>query len=442
VRIKKEWLLVIGSVLVTLVVALGMVRWFAPQLLGIPVDLQMVRVSKEVPPFFDNIFRPEDFQSDNFIISDPFIMRAKPLLRGFAEMGPNDLLGFRNRSIPNIADIITIGDSQTYGNNVYMEQNWPSSLAAVMDDNLPTLYNMSVGGWGAAEYFEIFNKALHFEPKVVVIAFYTGNDPLDTFMKVYGDVRWKSLRLDPKLKASDTPVVPEYNIWEITFEDGQSTILVPNYRNISNRDHPVVRAGYEIMGKIAVKIGELARHRDIKLVFTVIPTKELAFKKKIELEKIKPIKDYVALVTQEERNIENFGKVLNAIPGAVYVDVLSPLQEAVLSSDSIYTSDIDGHPKAAGYSVIGNTLAETVQKLLPEKPAGAVWANISEDKLGLFLVLEDKLWIFETDEIAEANGWTDERIEKVELIDVSSLPYGGIISEVDPGRYGPGVFGK
>ena len=196
-----------------------MVRWFAPQLLGIPVDLQMVRVSKEVPPFFDNIFRPEDFQSDNFIISDPFIMRAKPLLRGFAEMGPNDLLGFRNRSIPNIADIITIGDSQTYGNNVYMEQNWPSSLAAVMDDNLPTLYNMSVGGWGAAEYFEIFNKALHFEPKVVVIAFYTGNDPLDTFMKVYGDVRWKSLRLDPKLKASDTPVVPEYNIWEITFEE-------------------------------------------------------------------------------------------------------------------------------------------------------------------------------------------------------------------------------
>ncbi|MCR4346774.1 MAG: hypothetical protein NUV55_06190, partial [Sulfuricaulis sp.] len=39
----------IGVVVITLTVAIGLIRWFAPQLLGIPVDLQSVRVSKEVP---------------------------------------------------------------------------------------------------------------------------------------------------------------------------------------------------------------------------------------------------------------------------------------------------------------------------------------------------------------------------------------------------------
>ena len=53
--LKKEWLLMGVSVIATLLLALGLVRWFAPQLLGIPVDLQLVKVQKEVPPFFDNI---------------------------------------------------------------------------------------------------------------------------------------------------------------------------------------------------------------------------------------------------------------------------------------------------------------------------------------------------------------------------------------------------
>ena len=99
---KKEWLLLIASVSLTLITALLLVRWFAPQLLGLPVDLQLVRVAKEVPPFFDGIFRPDDYKSKEYIIPDPFIKRAKPLSSFALAMGPNDILGFRNKSIPNI----------------------------------------------------------------------------------------------------------------------------------------------------------------------------------------------------------------------------------------------------------------------------------------------------------------------------------------------------
>ena len=198
---EKEWVLIVASVSLTAIITLTLTRWFAPQLLGLPVDLQMVRVAKEVPPFFDGVFRPEDYAGQEYIIRDPYITRAKPLLPVFLNVGPNDLLGFRNRNVPNIADIITIGDSHTYGNNAFLERNWPNSMVESMKHHTPVLYNMSVGGWGAAEYFEIFNKALYLQPKVIIVAFYTGNDALDTFMKVYSDQRWKSLRLNPRLNA-------------------------------------------------------------------------------------------------------------------------------------------------------------------------------------------------------------------------------------------------
>ena len=64
---KKEWLLIIVSVSLTFIIAFVLVRWFAPQLIGLPVDLQMVRVAKEVPPFFDGVFRPEDYESQDYI---------------------------------------------------------------------------------------------------------------------------------------------------------------------------------------------------------------------------------------------------------------------------------------------------------------------------------------------------------------------------------------
>jgi hypothetical protein len=56
---KKEWLLLSISVLVTLIAALGIIRWMAPGLLGVPVDLQLVQVDEKLPPFYEGAFRRE-----------------------------------------------------------------------------------------------------------------------------------------------------------------------------------------------------------------------------------------------------------------------------------------------------------------------------------------------------------------------------------------------
>jgi len=440
---KKEWLLIVVSVSLTFIIAFVLVRWFAPQLLGLPVDLQLVRVAKEVPPFFEGVFRSKDYESQEYIIRDPYIKRAKPLLPRFLGMGPNDILGFRNKHVPNIADIITIGDSQTYGNNVFLEQNWPSSMMKSMTHTTPVLYNMSVGGWGAAEYFEIFNKALYLQPVVVIIAFYTGNDAIDTFNKVYGDERWISLRLNPKLTSSDAPTLQEDVEWKVKFHDGNDVIFTPNFRYVSNnRDHPAVLMGYEIIGEIAQKIGKIAEKVQIKLVFTIIPTKELAYKKKILLENIKPRADYTDLVNDEEKNLRVLAERLQRIRGAVYVDLLEPIQQGVLESQYFYPHDRDGHPLPDGYKLIGETLQKEVVKLLPEKLNGFFFAknSITDDNYLPFLVKNDFFYPVVSKKILEENGWTEEDMRKVDLRDISKLSYGGILETVDPSRFGPKAF--
>lgn len=156
---KKDWLLLAASIAITLTIVLGILRWLAPQLLGISPDLQLVQIDKKVPPYFEHVFRVEDFKSQVILIQDPITsVRAIPLYPDRGGYGPNDLLGFRNRAIPNSAKIVILGDSQTYGNNAVIEQNWPSFMHAELKSKGATLYNMSVGGWAAPQYLNMFGK--------------------------------------------------------------------------------------------------------------------------------------------------------------------------------------------------------------------------------------------------------------------------------------------
>ena len=68
---KKDWLLLIVTVVVTLTVSLGILRCFAPQLIGISPDMRLVQIEKKVPPFFEHIFKPEDLLKKEGLINDP-----------------------------------------------------------------------------------------------------------------------------------------------------------------------------------------------------------------------------------------------------------------------------------------------------------------------------------------------------------------------------------
>ena len=112
-QIKKvEILLILLSTIITLVLGLSLIRWLQPSLLGISNDMVLVSSNEKVTPYYENIFRKEDFLSKEISLKDPYVKtRGKQLLPDMDAIGPNDILGFRNEAVPNYADIIIIGDS-------------------------------------------------------------------------------------------------------------------------------------------------------------------------------------------------------------------------------------------------------------------------------------------------------------------------------------------
>lgn len=441
---KKDWVLSIGVVAITLMVAIGLIRWFAPQLLGIPVDLQAVRISKEVPPFFENVFRKEDVESRDFLLKDPYTnIRARPLLVDLSGFGPHDLLGFRNRSIPDIADVITIGDSQTYGNNTVLAENWPSQLEQILGDKRSVVYSMATGGWCAVQYLNMFSNATFFRPRVIVIAFYSGNDPDESVTLAYSVDHWAPLRPDPNLDLSDKPRFPGFPVppsehLPVRFKGGLTTIFTPSLRLVSNDTaHATVRVGYQIMEKVAQLMAKTASEVNIRLVLTVIPTKELVYAERVRHERINVSADYMKLVELERANIDHLVQSLKPLPNVEYVDLVSALQKAASTNQLLYPPAADGHPMEAGNRVIAAALAPAVGKYMVEPPLGLVGIMRETKTIIPILVTKDGLWMFSTKEIARKNGWGEDQIRIVNVRDVAALPVMGTIDVVNPKKFGP-----
>jgi hypothetical protein len=397
-----------------------------------------------VPPFYENVFRIEDHLGDELLLQDPLTrIRSRPLLPRNEIMGPHDILGFRNFAVPNVADVVTIGDSMTYGNDAYMENNWPSVMADAIEDARVSVYNMSTGGWGAVQYLEMFSNATLLRPRVIVVAFYTGNDPLDSFMMAYADSRWAWLVPDPGIESSDAPHVdfpaPESEWWPVTFSDTVKTVFTPELRLAANREHPAVAAGYEIMARVMERIMEMSRDLEVSVVTTIIPTKELVYARRVEGEGIDAPASYRQLVSREAENIRKLGDRFAGLPGLVYVDVLGPLQAAAEGEHRLYPEDINGHPLAPGYEVIGRTIADRVAELLPARLRGRV-AHKSGEIYHSLLVTEDGYRLFSSPEIMAANGWPVENIRVVTDRELADIRFRGVIDTVDAARFGPARF--
>jgi hypothetical protein len=449
---KKEWLLLAGSVVLTLGITLAALRWFAPGLLGIPVDLQAVRVAEKKPPFYDNVFNRDDYRSRDFLLKDPYTrVRAKPLLPESLGLGPHDLLGFRNRAVPNVTDVLILGDSQTYGNNVMLIDNWPNRLKARLDPRIQ-LYTMATGGWAGIQYLEMFGHGAVFKPRVVIVAFYTGNDPQETLGLAYSNDRWKSLRIDPALDMSDRPPATAFppspeDRWKVRFNDGVQTVFSPATRMYSNdRRYATVRTGYKIMEEIANVIAIYAEKSRIKVIYTIIPTKEYVYAGKIRQAKLKPPGLYRELVKNETKNISEFAAALRRLPGALYADVASALQKAALDHQSLYPPNVNGHPVEKGYDVIAEVIAPMVSRLLRLPNPGLAMIQQGENAYNMALIGKNGYWLFRSPKLADANGWRfnlkgkDKSIQWLRPRDVAAFPLLGVIGQVDRKRFGPNSF--
>jgi lysophospholipase L1-like esterase len=447
--VKKEWLLLAGSVVLTLLVALGLIRWLAPHLLGmaVPVDRRVVQVAEEVPPFFDVVLPYDALTTEDRLVNDPYVghRRAVMVPENTEFNAPFDLLGFRNRAVPVVADVITIGDSQTVGPNAHIDRNWPGQLRNGLAAGNVSVYNVSVGGWGAIQYLYMFDKMALLRPRTVVVAFYTGNDAIDSLHLVYSFDAWADLRRAserPETAPNAWPPKPE-DTWTVDFGDGVQTGFTPKTRLfVNDRDYPGTLDGYRIMADVGARIDALAATRGISVIYTIIPTKELVYAAKVKQAGVSVPDDYLKLIQHETQNINELSGALKALPHGRYVDVAAPMQRAALGSVPLYPENEDGHPVAAGYGVISQALLADVMRTLPPPFADGIATLPVPDSDGAsqtYLVREGGVRLFNSHEVFFDNGWKWEpdKIRVVTHRDLAGLKNLGVIREVDPARYGP-----
>ena len=121
-------------------------------------------------------------------VSDPrLLFRLAPGARG------HDSRGFRNPEALEQADVVVVGDSQTWGVNVPQNRNWPSQLA---EAGKVSVYSMALGGWAPPQYAALLDDAIALHPKVFLMAIYFGNDFAESCSYVYQDnspfAQWRS----------------------------------------------------------------------------------------------------------------------------------------------------------------------------------------------------------------------------------------------------------
>ena len=425
---RPEILLLVLTVVLTVSLALALIRWIAPTLLGVSSDLVLVKSDKKVPPFYDNIFREEHWSSKEYILQDPIVrVRAKPLYPDIGAMGPNDLLGFRNMSVPVAADVIVIGDSQTYGNNAFIWENWPHSMQAKLPSGV-TVYSMATGGWTALQYYYVFLQAPVFSPKVIVIAFYTGNDPLESYTFAIASDLWKEFLPERDIKNYGTPAItfpaPENEQWPVVFSDGVKTIFTPKLRHSSNLKHPAIDAGYEIMYNVAAAIAREAKKNKLSIIFTIIPTKEYVYSEKLKQSEMTIDADYQILVDDETIRINKFSSLLKGLDGAEYVDVTAPLKKSAMGNTNLYPENSNGHPIAAGYSVIASAVTPVVRQHITPIGDGYFLSQTQSEIKRLIYIEEGKFWFIDNAEQVILN----EEPEVINTKRLNALLYAGSIT--------------
>ncbi len=107
------------------------------------------------------------------VTPDPhLVLRGNPLNR------EHDAAGYRNPRRPTKADIVVLGDSQSYGPSD-PRLAWPRLLSA---ETGQSVYNMSLPGYGPGQSLLQLDDALSLKPGLVIVAPYFGNDFFDAFI--------------------------------------------------------------------------------------------------------------------------------------------------------------------------------------------------------------------------------------------------------------------
>src|SRR5262249_54156022 len=326
----------------------------------------------------------------------------------------HDALGFRNRALPNEADVVAIGDSWTYGVGDRANFSWPVQLQSMLHE---TVYSMAIGGYGPPQYsYLLESKAPQFHPRTVVIGIYLGNDLFDSVNVVYSYDYWKKYRkFDPKqmraaweekLPTTPDPVtqktgagirdwlarrrllynlvktatLPFFNKAFIRRDQRISAhyVVVEDQRNLLNTvlntgnswamdlGNPAIAEGLRLSLVLVDEMHEFCRKSNRKFIVAIFSTKERVYAEYIRNNSGLPQQDELLRKIALQDQIIRKLRAHCESHSIRYVDPLSSLT-ARLGKEPLFSLGTDSHPVRAGYKVIAESIAQAIQ----ESPAGA-----------------------------------------------------------------------
>ena len=375
--------------------------------LTISVLLISLSVSIIFAEFFIRLFYdPRDFLRPKLIQHNVLGHIIEPSSLGY------DSWGFRNEEEPDSANIIFIGDSHTFGDNVRSEDNWPSLIAKLSNQKV---YNLSLGGYGPAEYYYLFTeKVMRLNCHSVVISFYVGNDFYDAYKSIYNNEYWSFLRnqqLKPCIEGG-TDYIDVVKINEnkqflggirdfmvhhsvlyriLSFHFGRyfyyiETLItgVPNLPRISSNKKNIdtffelrlnlknpnsykIKEGIRLTEDLFLMIKDSCVSKGIELFVLYIPTKEMIYSVLLSPE-FSDINSELLENTDFKTSIEYENVLKNIFLDFLkkseikYADPSTILQDSLLFGiNRLYPSNTDGHPIKAGCEIYARSLYDVMK---------------------------------------------------------------------------------
>jgi hypothetical protein len=343
----------------------------------------------------------------------PTVPDSELMVRGNPQYPGHDKNGFRNSTAMEKADIVTIGDSQTYGWNVSPQQAWPNVLHEMSSCSV---YNMAVDGIGPLQYAALTREALQLKPRLILVGIYFGNDFYDSWdmyrfkpgeYPVPKELLHAALdreRNSPLSREAEQFWVSDASPWSVDkflsehsglwrfghaikdrllgatsvfassfqqavaaltpkqleytslFEgDNWKTILTSRYREIAEgTKDPRIRVGYSLTLWAIGNISETASQNEATVIFVLLPTKENVFVNRVINVDKHPFLE--KLTKDEDQNREGLIRYMekNSI---AYVD-MTPVLRSLMQQP--YPENVDGHPNAIGHRAIASRLREVI----------------------------------------------------------------------------------
>jgi hypothetical protein len=320
--------------------------------------------------------------------------------------GGHDGWGFRNKTVPPSAQVVAIGDSQTYGVSAPARESWPAALQQI---SKLSVYNISLGGYGPVQYYHLLtNRALTLNPEVVIVGLYLGNDLFNAYRVAYSNKKWN------QLKRTDFPIAKEavksaeeeattndngpvgyslrywlgvhsvlYNvaihsaIGELArvMEAKSSAIDTPMERSILYNKNgiltgftpdrrlkalelkdPRVKEGLRITLDLFSRMNVYALAQKVHFLVVLIPTKESVHAKYLENDPTLKNAGAVRSLLVNERSVNSAVKTFFEERKIAYVDPLPELQQQA-GLVPLYPGNYDGHPNKNGNRIIAETVA-------------------------------------------------------------------------------------